>query len=105
MTGPACNSIAASDRAGALTVKTGTLINTDGGVAVLGGVYASPDLGTVLFCVAAPRSGYQEPHWRNLQQSWLLDLVDRTGGAIQRPCGAELPFSDTFATVEWVAPW
>ncbi len=45
--------LASSKRAGAVAVKTGTLINTDGGVAVVGGVYTSPDLGQVLFCVAA----------------------------------------------------
>lgn len=97
--------LASTDRGGAVAVKTGTLIQTDGGVAVLGGAFTSPDLGRVLFCIAAPESGYDELHWRGLQQSWLLELLANTGGAIQQPCGPELPFSDTHADVEWVVPW
>ena len=97
--------LASQKRAGSVTVKTGTLTNTDGGVAVVGGLYTSPTRGRVLFCVAATATGWNEPHWRGLQQSWLLDLIKTTGGAVQRPCGPELPFSDTFADVEWVVPW
>ncbi len=97
--------LASHKRAGTATVKTGTLTNTDGGVAVVGGVYTSPDLGQVLFCVAATSTGWNEPHWRGLQQSWLLELIKKTGGAVRRPCGPELPFSDTFAEVDWVVSW
>jgi D-alanyl-D-alanine carboxypeptidase len=92
-------------RAGSVVVKTGTLITTDGGVAVVGGVFSTPESEIVLFCVAAPRTGWKEPYWRGLQQSWLLELIDSAGGAVQRPCGPELPFSDTFAEVEWVVSW
>jgi D-alanyl-D-alanine carboxypeptidase/D-alanyl-D-alanine-endopeptidase (penicillin-binding protein 4) len=93
--------LAASSFEGALAVKTGTLVQTDGGVAVLGGIYTSPELGRVLFCVASPSSGWREDHWRRVQQSWLLELTARTGGVVQRPCGPELPFCDTFAEVHW----
>ena len=97
--------LARPDRAGSLVVKTGTLINTDGGVAVVGGVFSTPANEIVLFCIAAKQTGWKEPHWRGLQQSWLLGLIDGAGGAVQRPCGEELPFSDTFAEVEWVVSW
>ena len=97
--------LARPDRAGSVVVKTGTLTNTDGGVAVLGGVFRTPANEIVLFCIAAPRSGWNELHWRGLQQSWLLELIETSGGAVQRPCGGELPFSDTFAEAEWVVSW
>ena len=97
--------LASQKRAGSVTVKTGTLTNTDGGVAVVGGLYSSSEAGRVLFCVAAASTGWNEPHWRGLQQSWLLDLIKRSGGAVQRPCGTDLPFSDTFAEVDWVVSW
>ena len=76
-------------------------MQTDGGVAVLGGTFTSPELGRVVFCVASPSSGWHEDHWRRVQQSWLLDLTARTGGVVQRPCGPELPFSDSLAEVHW----
>jgi hypothetical protein len=97
--------LARPEMAGSVVVKTGTLINTDGGVAVVGGVFSTPSSEIVLFCVGARQTGWKEPHWRGLQQSWLLDLIDSAGGAVQRPCGEELPFSDTFAEVEWVVSW
>jgi D-alanyl-D-alanine carboxypeptidase/D-alanyl-D-alanine-endopeptidase (penicillin-binding protein 4) len=97
--------LALPQRAGSVVVKTGTLINTDGGVAVVGGVFSTPTNEIVLFCIGARETGWKEPHWRGLQQSWLLDLIDQVGGAVQRPCGEELPFSDTYAEVEWVVPW
>jgi hypothetical protein len=97
--------LALPDMAGSVVVKTGTLVNTDGGVAVVGGVFSTPANEIVLFCGGVRQTGWQEPHWRGLQQSWLLDLVDSAGGAVQRPCGEELPFSDTFAEVEWVVSW
>jgi len=91
--------------AGSVVVKTGTLINTDGGVAVLGGIFTTLRREQVLFCIAATNTGWKEPHWRGLQQSWLIDLVAESGYAVQRPCGPELPFSDAFAEVEWVVSW
>jgi len=97
--------LARPGRTGSVVVKTGTLINTDGGVAVLGGVFSTPANEIVLFCTAARSTGWEELHWRGLQQSWLIDLVAETGGAVQRSCGGDLPFSDTYAEVEWVVSW
>ncbi len=97
--------LARAESAGCFVVKTGTLINTDGGVAVLGGVFSTPANEIVIFCIAARQTGWDEPHWRGLQQSWLADLSDAAGGAVQRPCGEELPYSDTYAEVEWVVSW
>ena len=97
--------LAQPDMAGSVIVKTGTLINTDGGVAVVGGVFSTPANEIVLFCVGVRQTGWKEPHWRGLQQSWLLGLIDGVGGAVQRPCGEALPFSDAFAEVEWVVSW
>jgi D-alanyl-D-alanine carboxypeptidase len=92
--------LASAERAGSVVVKTGTLTNTDGGVAVVGGYFTATDREQVLFCAAAPQTGWDELRWRSLQQSWILDLIDRAGGAVQRPCGPELPFSDTYAMLE-----
>jgi D-alanyl-D-alanine carboxypeptidase/D-alanyl-D-alanine-endopeptidase (penicillin-binding protein 4) len=97
--------LAQPGNAGSVVVKTGTLINTDGGVAVVGGVFSTPANDIVLFCIGARRTGWKEPHWRGLQQSWLFELIDEAGGAVQRPCGEELPFSDAYAEVEWVVSW
>jgi len=97
--------LARADRAGSVVVKTGTLINTDGGVAVLGGVFSTPENEIILFCIAARQTGWDEPHWRGLQQGWLLDLTTEVGGAVQRSCGGDLPFSDTYAEAEWVVSW
>jgi len=97
--------LARPEKAGSVVVKTGTLVNTDGGVTVVGGVFSTPANEIVLFCVGVRQTGWKEPHWRGLQQSWLLDLIDGAGGAVQRQCGEELPFSDTFAEVEWVVSW
>lgn len=97
--------LAGPQHVGSLAVKTGTLTTTDGGVAVLAGYFQTPNGEAVLFCVAAPGSGQQELHWRSLQQEWLLDLIEQAGGAVQHPCGPDLPFSDTFAEADWVTPW
>jgi D-alanyl-D-alanine carboxypeptidase/D-alanyl-D-alanine-endopeptidase (penicillin-binding protein 4) len=97
--------LARPDKAGSVVVKTGTLINTDGGVAVAGGLFSSPANEIVVFCIGVRQTGWKEPHWRGLQQSWILDLIDSAGGAVQRQCGEDLPFSDTLAEVEWVVSW
>lgn len=94
--------LAAPPLSGAVTCKTGTLTNTDGGVAVLTGVFTSPANGEVTFAIAAPRAGGRLQHWRKLQQRWVLALIEELGGAVSAPCGPELPFSDTFAKIEAV---
>ncbi len=83
--------------AGAITVKTGTLTTTDGGVVVLAGQFCSMDLGDVIFCVAAERAGGNLRRWRAAEQSWLIDLVAAVGGAIVKPCGPPLLLPDSEA--------
>ncbi|MCD4750234.1 MAG: D-alanyl-D-alanine carboxypeptidase [Thermoanaerobaculales bacterium] len=81
-------------------VKTGTLTNTDGGVAVLAGYFESKTRGPVAFCVAAPGAGGELRKWRLVEQEWLLDLMAFLGGALPYECGAALPLSDAFAQVK-----
>lgn len=81
-------------------IKTGTLSTTDGGVAVLTGFFRSFSRGEIVFCVAAPRAGGAIRHWRRQEENWLLELEKKAGGATPFPCGAALPFSDTFARVD-----
>jgi D-alanyl-D-alanine carboxypeptidase len=85
-----------------MVCKTGTLTTTDGGVIVLAGFIQSSRHGVVLFCVAAPGTGRKLTKWRSMEQEWLIDVIDRLGGATPFPCGPELPFSDTYAEVRAV---
>ena len=94
--------LAAEPLTGTVTCKTGTLTNTDGGVAVLAGTFTSPERGVVTFAVAAPGAGGRLKYWRQVQQRWVLSLIEEQGGAVPVPCGKPLPFSDTFAEVETV---
>jgi D-alanyl-D-alanine carboxypeptidase/D-alanyl-D-alanine-endopeptidase (penicillin-binding protein 4) len=94
--------LAAAPLTGTVTCKTGTLTQTDGGVAVLAGTFTSPTNGPVVFAIAAPRAGGRLEYWRRIQQRWVLELISVSGGAVATPCGAPLPFSDTFAEVEAV---
>jgi serine-type D-Ala-D-Ala carboxypeptidase/endopeptidase (penicillin-binding protein 4) len=86
--------------AGAVVGKTGTLITTDGGVAVIAGVAAGAGEGGLVFCVAAPGTNGHTQRWRAAEQRWLLDLLAARGGAADGPCPAELPFSDSDARIE-----
>ena len=95
-------SLAASPLTGTVICKTGTLTNTDGGVAVLAGTFTSPDGEAVTFAIAAPGAGGRLKYWRQLQQRWVMSLIEEHGGAVPVPCGKPLPFSDTFAEVEIV---
>lgn len=94
--------LAASPLTGTVTCKTGTLTNTDGGVAVLAGTFTGPEDQSVSFAIAAPRAGGRLQSWRQVQQRWVLSLIEDQGGAVPVPCGKPLPFSDTFAEVEIV---
>jgi D-alanyl-D-alanine carboxypeptidase/D-alanyl-D-alanine-endopeptidase (penicillin-binding protein 4) len=96
--------LAAPPKAGTVTCKTGTLTHTDGGVSVLAGAFTSPTSGEVVFAVAVPSAGGRLQHWRQVQQRWLMALMDDQGGAVPSPCSKPLPFSDTFAEVEAVLP-
>jgi D-alanyl-D-alanine carboxypeptidase/D-alanyl-D-alanine-endopeptidase (penicillin-binding protein 4) len=92
--------LAAPPLTGSVVCKTGTLTDTDGGVAVLAGTYRSPRMGPVAFAVAAPEAGGRLQHWRRVEQRWLLSLMAEHGGAVAKPCGPELPFSDANAEIE-----
>ncbi|MEN8162979.1 MAG: D-alanyl-D-alanine carboxypeptidase [Acidobacteriota bacterium] len=89
--------LASGENARTAVVKSGTLTNTDGGVAVLAGFFRTLKGETVAFCVAAPHAGGRLKHFRLAEQEWLLDLMGSVGGADRRNCGTPLPFSDTMA--------
>lgn len=89
--------------AGAVTCKTGTLTHTDGGVAVLAGVFTAVDGEPVRFAIAAPRAGRSLQHWRMLEQRWVLGVMADVGGARVERCNGDLPFSDTFTELDVVA--
>jgi D-alanyl-D-alanine carboxypeptidase/D-alanyl-D-alanine-endopeptidase (penicillin-binding protein 4) len=78
--------------------KTGTLTNTDGGVAVLAG-FARTAQGELIFCVAAPRAAGKLKGSRHAEEKWLLELLGVHGGAQARQCAPELPTPDVGATV------
>ncbi len=83
-----------------LALKTGTLRITDGGVAALAGVFDTAARGLVLFAVAAPNAGRRLLQWREVEQGWLLRLVDGLGGVVPADCGPELSEPDSLARVE-----
>ncbi len=78
--------------------KTGTLTNTDGGVAVLAG-FARTGNGELIFCVAAPHAGGKLKGSRHAEEKWLLGVLEAHGGAQPRECAPELPTADAGATV------
>jgi D-alanyl-D-alanine carboxypeptidase/D-alanyl-D-alanine-endopeptidase (penicillin-binding protein 4) len=96
--------LARGSRARTVVAKTGTLTTTDGGVVALAGYFTSPTRGVVLFSVGAPGSGWDRRRWREIEQSWLIELMASAGGAIRRSCAPKLPFSDSFAEVVAVNP-
>ena len=92
---------ASIDDAGAqatLVAKTGTLTETDGGIAVLAG-YARTARGERLFCIASPGIGRDVAAARASQERWLLGLFERQGGARSAACGAAVVYSDADASV------
>jgi D-alanyl-D-alanine carboxypeptidase/D-alanyl-D-alanine-endopeptidase (penicillin-binding protein 4) len=82
----------------AVAAKTGTLLNTDGGVAVLAG-FARTLEGERLFCVAAPGSGRRLLEARAAEESWVVDLLAAGGGPHPRTCPPPLPMPDEGAEV------
>jgi len=91
--------LAAPPLAGSVVCKTGTLTTTDDGVAVLVGAFTGADGGRIIFAVAAPAAGKRLQSWRQVEQRWLLSLMDARGGAVPAPCPGELPFSDAQAEI------
>ena len=84
--------------ANAVAGKTGTLVSTDGGIAVLAG-FARTAQGEVLFCVAAPNAGRRLSWSRRAEERWVVDLISRHGGPRQRACQLPLPPPDQDAQV------
>jgi D-alanyl-D-alanine carboxypeptidase/D-alanyl-D-alanine-endopeptidase (penicillin-binding protein 4) len=81
-----------------VVAKTGTLTNTDGGVAVLAG-FARTARGEYVFCVAAPHAARKLKRARQAEQRWVVDFLDRNGGGQPRPCAPPLPPPDAGAKV------
>jgi len=87
---------------GGLVAKTGTLVQTDGGVVALAGWIASEG-GDVAFCLAAPRNGARMDAARRAQSRWLLDLA--AGWSVApAACGPSDLYSYTGAAVAPVSP-
>jgi D-alanyl-D-alanine carboxypeptidase/D-alanyl-D-alanine-endopeptidase (penicillin-binding protein 4) len=81
----------------ALVAKTGTLIQTDGGVSVLAGLVRTAS-GERYFCVAAPGAGGGISAARDCNVRWLLQLIARLGGPVPGTCPQPLGHSDDDAT-------
>lgn len=73
----------------ALVAKTGTLTSTDGGITVLAGFLNTVE-GEVAFCVAAPRAAGRIRLARHTEESFVVELLKRRGGAVPRACGPPL---------------
>jgi D-alanyl-D-alanine carboxypeptidase/D-alanyl-D-alanine-endopeptidase (penicillin-binding protein 4) len=76
-----------------VVAKTGTLVETDGGTSVLAGFLSTAD-GDRVFCVAAPGVGSAQRSARRAEQQWVLELVERGGGARPGACPSPVVFSD-----------
>ncbi|MGQ9495604.1 MAG: D-alanyl-D-alanine carboxypeptidase [Thermoanaerobaculaceae bacterium] len=85
--------LAAPPYAGCLIGKTGTLTNTDGGIAVLAGVIRTAE-GAFFFCLACPGSQGQLRKARKLQESWLVRFIDEHGGPAPGSCKTALVEAD-----------
>jgi D-alanyl-D-alanine carboxypeptidase/D-alanyl-D-alanine-endopeptidase (penicillin-binding protein 4) len=95
--------LAASELRGAIVAKTGTLKETDGGVAVLAGLARTAD-GDRRFCIATTGTGAAVQAARAAQEAWLVEVVRSAGGARPRACPAEVGYSDAEAAVEIIPP-
>jgi D-alanyl-D-alanine carboxypeptidase/D-alanyl-D-alanine-endopeptidase (penicillin-binding protein 4) len=83
-----------------LAAKTGTLTETDGGVAVLAGVVQTGD-GDRIFCTAAPRSGKGLFDARQAEARWVLSLI--AGHASASRVGCPAPMGQSYDGVEVIA--
>jgi len=72
-----------------LVAKTGTLTSTDGGITVLAGFLNTVE-GEVVFCVAVPHAAGRIRLARHTEESFIVDLLNRRGGATPRTCGPPL---------------
>lgn len=94
--------LAAPPYAGCFIGKTGTLTNTDGGIAVLAGVVRTAQ-GAFFFCLASPGARGQLAKARKLQESWLVRFIDAHGGAAPESCRTPLVEADEGAFIIPVA--
>jgi D-alanyl-D-alanine carboxypeptidase/D-alanyl-D-alanine-endopeptidase (penicillin-binding protein 4) len=85
-------------RAGAMASKTGTLIHDDGGVAALAG-FVYGESGTVVYMVAAPRSGSRIRQAQQDIETWVNEIVARVSGPAPRPCGAPVEPAEAEAEI------
>jgi len=83
---------------GRLVAKTGTLAQTDGGVAALAGVADTVD-GPWAFCVVAPAAGARLSGARDDEADWLIRRVGAAAAAAPERCGPGVAFSDDEADV------
>jgi D-alanyl-D-alanine carboxypeptidase/D-alanyl-D-alanine-endopeptidase (penicillin-binding protein 4) len=83
-----------------LVAKTGTLTSTDGGITVLAG-FLNTAQGEVVFCVAAPRAAGRIRLARRTEETFVLELLNRRGGATPRACAP--PLDSTAQDAEIVA--
>jgi D-alanyl-D-alanine carboxypeptidase/D-alanyl-D-alanine-endopeptidase (penicillin-binding protein 4) len=82
----------------ALVAKTGTLTSTDGGITVLAG-FLNTAQGEVVFCVAAPHAAGRIRLARRTEESFVVDLLKRRGGAAPRACAPPLASSTDDASI------
>jgi D-alanyl-D-alanine carboxypeptidase/D-alanyl-D-alanine-endopeptidase (penicillin-binding protein 4) len=82
----------------AVVGKTGTLTNTDGGVAVLAG-FVRTGTGEYAFCVAVPHASGRLRSARRLEEQWLTNFIANHGGARPHTCAPALPMPDASAVV------
>jgi D-alanyl-D-alanine carboxypeptidase/D-alanyl-D-alanine-endopeptidase (penicillin-binding protein 4) len=69
-----------AEYAGSVIAKTGTLHQTDGGVAALAGIAYTAGHGPVLFAVYDMAAGRGIEHLRHLQDDFLKQLISELGG-------------------------
>jgi D-alanyl-D-alanine carboxypeptidase/D-alanyl-D-alanine-endopeptidase (penicillin-binding protein 4) len=81
-----------------LVAKTGTLTSTDGGITVLAG-FLNTAQGEVVFCVAAPHAAGRIRLARHTEESFVVDLLNRRGGAAPRNCAPPLDAPTDDATI------
>lgn len=84
---------------GSVTGKTGTLVQTDGGVVALAGVAETAE-GPVFFAVAAPRNGARLRAARAAQEQWILSVAGKRGGLRAAECPPPPPHSDRDVRLE-----
>ena len=82
----------------ALVAKTGTLTSTDGGITVLAG-FLNTAQGEVVFCVAAPHAAGRIRLARHTEESFVVDLLNRRGGAVPRTCAPPLASPEGDASI------